>query len=139
MEPVLAILGIFFMPLVFVITIVWISTNAKNKRNQLQAELYAKAIEKGQELPANLFAPVESAKPNISKQLHTGIILIAVGVGIALFFLLTAQTAAHTGGQDAVGGAKAAAGLGVIPFLIGIAYLIIYFIGKKQAQKEDAK
>ncbi|MDR2848771.1 MAG: DUF6249 domain-containing protein [Bacteroidales bacterium] len=136
MEGILAILGIFFMPIVLVILLVWFKTNAKNKLNQLQADLYAKAIEKGQELPANFFVPEIPAKKN-SKPLNIGIILIAAGVGISVFFLIVALIAGHDA-QDVAVGARIGAGLGVIPFLIGIAYLIIYFIGKKQAQK-DAK
>ncbi|MDR0835834.1 MAG: DUF6249 domain-containing protein [Tannerella sp.] len=118
----------FVVPVVLVIAIVWMMTNAKNKQNRLQAEVYSKAIEKGQEIPPNFAASIVPVKRNIFKHLNTGIILIAVGLSVALFFLFMSLV---IGERDAAGGAT----LGVIPFFIGIAYLIIYFIEKHQEQK----
>ena len=128
MEGTVAILGVFFVPAVMIILIVWFNSNAKIKRNQLQADLLAKALEKGQTLPADLFdEPVKRRKP-----LNTGIICIAVGIGIALFIWLS---------QGAIPGAHQigrAASLGIIPFLIGVAYVVIHFIEKKQKAVENA-
>jgi hypothetical protein len=134
MEPVLVIFGSIFMPMILVIVLFWLNNNTKNKQNQLQAELYAKAIEKGQELPANFFAPVTPVKKKKSKQLNTGIILIAVALSISTFFLLLLLIV-----ENAKAEVKSGIALGIIPFFIGAAYLIIYFIEKKQEQKEDAK
>ena len=129
MEGVLAVIGIFFVPAVLVILIVWFKSNEKRKRYQLQAELYAKALEKGQPISADLFAELKKKR----NPLNTGIICIAVGIGIALFIWLS---------KGAISGSAQigrAASLGVIPFLIGVAYMIIHFIEKKNAAKEDAK
>jgi len=129
---VVAIIGVFFIPVVAVILIIWIIFNARRKRYQLQADLYAKAIEKGQPVPADLFAAELPKKRN---PLNTGIICIAVGIGIALFIWLS--KGAVPGGVQVqhVG----AASLGIIPFLIGVAYVIIHFIEKGKATEEDAK
>ncbi len=125
MEGTLAIIGVFFIPAVAIVLIVWFSLNEKNKRNQMQADLYAKALEKGQSIPPDLFAyPKRKRNP-----LNTGIICIAVGIGVALFFLLAVDDEERL--RDAA--------LGIIPFLIGVAYLIIHFIERKQKTNENAQ
>ncbi len=125
---VLAIIGCIFLPLVMVILIVWFRTNVKKKRYELQAELYSKALEKGQEIPKDLF-PQEKTKKN--NPLNTGIILISVGIGISLFLWLAEGGGIHSEAREA-------ASVGLIPTFIGIAYLLIYFIQKKQ-EKKDGK
>ena len=116
------------VPFVFVIIIVWLGIYEKQKRHQLQADLAAKALEKGQPIPANLFSePKKKRNP-----LNIGIILIAVGVGTSLFFLLISLTGND---KEALG----ATSLGIIPFLIGMAYIIIHFIEKGKTASENAK
>ena len=127
-EGIVAVLGIFFVPAAMVVLIVWFRNNARNKRYQLQADLYAKALEKGQPVPVDLFAePVKRRNP-----LNTGIICIAVGIGIALFIWLS-------GGAIPSVNFTQAASIGIIPFLIGVAYVIIHFIEKGKTTNEDAK
>ncbi len=125
MESVLGIIGIFFVPFIMVILIVWFSINERNKRSKLQAELYGKAIEKGQEIPTDLFALTTKKK----SPLNTGIICIAMGIGISLFLAIV------TDPEDTMKGAS----LGIIPFVVGIGYLIIYFIEKKHGANENTQ
>ncbi len=124
-EGILAILGIFFLPIVMIIMIVYFRSREQRAKHKLQAELYAKALELGKEVPADLFIQGKRKK----NPLNTGIILISVGVGITLFVMFGKMT---TSGElsEAIGQGAA---LGVIPFFIGLAYLLIYFLGKKQA------
>ena len=130
MEGILAIIGIFFVPIVMVILLVWFETNARNKRNQLQADLAKIALEKGQALPEGLFAepPKKQRKP-----LNVGIILMAAGVGIALFLWIMKRTTLAGDVMPAVWS------VGILPFLIGVGFLIIHFIEKKKATDENAK
>jgi protein-S-isoprenylcysteine O-methyltransferase Ste14 len=123
------------VPFIFVIIITWLKIEEKNKRNRLQADLYSKAIEKGQTVPTEWFAaePVKKSKP-----LNTAIILIAVGVGISLFFWLM-SIALVSVDREAADGLRAASSIGVLPFLVGIAFLIIHFLEKKKVASEDAK
>jgi hypothetical protein len=95
----------------------------KIKKQPIQADLYAKALEKGQPIPNDLFDSKRKRNP-----LNTGIICIAVGIGIALFLWLIAEA------ED-----KLHVALGIIPFLIGVAYLIIHFIEKKQKANDNAQ
>ena len=128
----LAVIGIFFLPVVMVIMFVWFKSNEKRKRYQLQAEMYSKALEKGQSVPADLFDDIKKKR----NPLNTGIICIATGIGITLFLWLS-KGAFHSG-HSSIEFSRAAA-LGIIPFLIGVAYVLIHFIEKKQAVNENAK
>ena len=68
-------------------------------------------VEKGQEVPAGLFAsPLPVARP-VRSDKRRGIILVTVGLGIMFFF-----------GAIADGGVWA---LGIIPFMIGMGYLLV--------------
>lgn len=69
-------------------------------------------VEKGQEVPAALFAP-----PPIIRQrsdLRRGVVLVMVGFGLMIFFGAM---------NDWEGGAWS---LGVIPFVIGLGYLLVW-------------
>ena len=133
MTSVIALLGVFFVPATMIILIVWFRNDARKKCNQLQADLAAKALEKGQPIQANLFVePIKKRNP-----LNTGIILISAGIGISLFFWLMAISLAHIE-KDAYHALMSVSSVGVVPFLIGVAYVIIHFIEKKNATNEHA-
>jgi len=127
MESTLAILGVFFVPAAMIILIVWFRNNARTKRYKLQASLAAKALEKGQTISPDLFAEIEKKR----NPLNTGIILIAAGIGISLFLFLIAII---SGERDAMKGVP----VGILPFFVGVAFLIIHFIEKKQKSGENA-
>jgi len=128
-EGVLAVIGIFFVPIVMIILIVWFRNNARNKRYQLQADLAAKLIENGQTLPEKFFdEPKKQRNP-----LNIGIVCIAVGIGTALFIWLV------SGAISGVQLIARASSIGIIPFFIGVAFLIIHFIEKKKMTDENAK
>jgi hypothetical protein len=120
------------LPFVFVIAIVWLKNSEKQKRRQLQAELYAKALEKGQPLPSDLFAEPKQ------KPLNTGIILIAAGIGMSLLFWLMSIFFASID-KDASLALFSVMPVGLVPFMIGVANVIIYHIGKKKDDSEKAK
>jgi len=124
---------VLIIPFVFVIAITWINSNEKQKRRQLQADLYAKALEKGQPIPTDLFAEDKKQK----NPLNEGILLIAVGIGLALFIWLFFNATAKTHPNAAP--AVWIASVGLIPFMAGVAQLIIYFIEKKKTANKDAK
>ncbi|GHT49507.1 hypothetical protein AGMMS49982_03110 [Bacteroidia bacterium] len=134
-EGILAVIGIFFLPTALVIVIVALKYNKENNQNQLQADLYAKALAAGLPIPDNLF-PEKKKKYN---PLNIGIICMGAGVAISLFFLLVLMTATAIG-DDAADGiivGKLGAALGVVPFFIGLAYLLIHFLAKKQQKLEE--
>lgn len=126
--PVMGVIGIFFVPVAMVILIVWFRIDHKNKRDKLRADLLVKAIENGQTIPDNLFEIKEKKNSN---PLKNGIIWTAVGVGCALFFVLMGVS--ENNYTDALQGL----GVSMIPIFVGIGFLLIHFIGKKQAKEND--
>lgn len=106
-------------PFVMIILIVWWNISKKRHENQIKADLYSQAIEKGQALPENFFA---DQKPK-RNALRNGIICMAVGVGLGMFFLTVALTVA----DEAWGGI----GISLIPFCIGLGFLLIHFLQEK--------
>ena len=132
----LAILGVFFVPAALIILIVWFRSNEKRKRYELQADLYTKALEKGQAIPDGLFA--EPPKPKKRYALNTGIICIAAGIGVSLSFWLVSVFAAQLNAH-ASAVFMSFMSVGIIPILIGIAFLIIHLIENKKAANENAK
>ncbi|GHT42471.1 hypothetical protein AGMMS49965_14050 [Bacteroidia bacterium] len=125
-ESILGVTGTFFLPIALVIVIVALKYNKENNQNRLQADLYAKALAAGLPIPDNLF-PEQKKKHN---PLNTGIICMGVGAGISLFFVGIALTAEE---PEALAGAS----IGIIPFVIGVAYLLIHFLEKKQQKPEE--
>ena len=134
MVEVFAIIGVFFVPATLVVLIVWFRNNEKKKRYQLQADLYVKALEKGQSVPADLFA--EPVKKRNS--LNIGIILMSAGVGISLFFVLMAIFLGQIE-PEAFIALNSVASVGVVPFFVGVGFLIIHFIEKGKDTSEHAK
>lgn len=144
MESLLAIIGCIFLPLITVILIVWLKSNETRKRYQFQAELYAKAIEQGKSLPSDLFAVPRKRRYS----LNAGIICIAAGIGIALSMWLMSVITTSVFSNPASDGSLESiaaigfqllskriipyASLGIIPFFIGVAFIIIHFIEKEQ-------
>jgi hypothetical protein len=69
-------------------------------------------VEKGQEVPAALFAPPQVIRAR--SDLRRGVVLLMVGIGLIIFFGAM---------NDWEGGAWS---LGVIPFVIGLGYLLVW-------------
>ena len=137
------VFGIFGFPAIMIILIVWLKGKERVKLYQLQADLYAKFLEKGQSVPAvsaNWFAEPEKKKKNTS--LNAGIICMAAGIGIALtvwlmFILLRLEL---KGADEVLILFKVIGSIGIIPCMIGIAFLIIHFVEKKkEAIRESLK
>jgi len=79
-------------------------------------------VEKGQPVPATLFAPPPAVRAR--SDVRRGIVLCMVGFGMMIFFGAV---------NDWDGGAWA---IGVIPFLIGVGYLLVWKLeGPKDADK----
>lgn len=133
------IFGIF-MIIAVVIGPIWIRSYYRSKeREQLHATLRA-AYEKGQPPPPELIEKLTAessafggAPPAGSdRDLRRAIVLIAVGLGLAG---LGAGIGWGIGLASDVGGAITGgviAGAGAIPAFIGLAYLILWMLGRRQ-------
>jgi hypothetical protein len=119
-----------------VVLIVWLSGRVKITRYKVLADLYAKAIEKGQTVPDDWFMSLTMKR----NPLNTGIIWLTMGVGIALWvFLLKCATSSSEAIVAIDKLPYKAASFGIIPFMIGVAYIIIHFIEKKKTAVSHAK
>lgn len=88
-------------------------------RNRMMHKTIRMMVEKGQEVPAALLAPPPPAVRQRS-DMRRGVVLVMVGIGLMLFFGAM---------NDWEGGAWA---LGVIPFVVGLGYLLVWKLeGKK--------
>lgn len=109
---------IFGFPMVTLIVIIWIIAWFSTRKNRERNRVVAMSIERGIPLPPDYF------RSTLAKsRLQSGLVWIMWGIGIAVFFLVLI-------------GLKSAVALGLIPFLVGMAKLITYFV-EDRPQKRD--
>jgi hypothetical protein len=116
--PIIAIIffSIFGAPVLIVAVILYFSMS----RTRSLHKTVRMMVEKGQEVPAALLAPPPPAVRQRS-DMRRGVVLMMVGIGLMVFFGAC---------NDWEGGAWA---LGIIPFLIGAGYLLVWkFDDKKE-------
>ncbi|MEY2439648.1 MAG: hypothetical protein QOI34_1033 [Verrucomicrobiota bacterium] len=93
-------------------------------RNRMMHRTVRMMVEKGQEVPAALLVPPPAAVRQRS-DMRRGVVLVMVGVGLMLFFAAV---------NNWEGGAWA---IGIIPFLIGAGYLLVWKLDGGQKPKTD--
>lgn len=123
-----AIFGIFIFPLLFVILIVWIVSRNNRKKAEFEAQMmrdiYLRASESGKEIPELKFQP----RIKKDKSLKTGIILLAVGIGLSLMVMLSSAD-----NMNKLHGAS----VGILPACIGLGFLCVHFLQKKKVTSND--
>ena len=115
--PIVAVvmLAVFGAPVLIVGLIMYFGFS----RNRMMHRTIRMMVEKGQEVPAALLAPPPTAVRQRS-DMRRGVVLVMVGIGLMLFFAAV---------NEWEGGAWA---IGVIPFVIGLGYLLVWKLeGKK--------
>ena len=115
--PIVAIsvLAVFGAPVLIVAVIMYFGFS----RNRMMHRTIRMMVEKGQPVPAALLAPPAPAQRQRS-DMRRGVVLVMVGLGLMLFFGAI---------NDWEGGVWS---LGIIPFLIGAGYLLVWKLeGKK--------
>lgn len=116
------IILIVMTPFVFVIFILFIGYNFRNKDAQRRYELYLKSLESGQALPEHFFE--EPKKQNSSSNLKKGIIALAVGLALVVSYLVIGNKFILIGG--------------IIPAFIGLGFLFVHFLEKpKESSKNE--
>jgi hypothetical protein len=107
-------LGVFAM----IVLCVALGASAKLKRAKILHETLRAMIEKGQPIPPELLRPQQAARLPRS-DLRTGLVMIAIGFGLSFLLLCL---------HDVPQGIAA---VGAIPFLMGVAFLIVWKIETK--------
>jgi hypothetical protein len=89
------------------------------------------AIDKGQELPADLVnamtRDVEKSLPSRTRDIRRGIIWLAVGIGIAAFSVINDFSGEFSGNVD-----SGLLGISAIPITIGLAFIVLSFFNKNR-------
>ncbi|HCO68237.1 MAG TPA: hypothetical protein DIT04_10850 [Dysgonomonas sp.] len=117
------VIAIIAIPFIFTLIVVWTKSLERRKNNELMAELYKKSLEHGQPAPSlDLFQP-----KNKNNSLRTGILLIFIGIGISTFMVIVSS------GENILHGIAT----GLVPFFLGIGFLVIHFIWKKKNYTDE--
>ncbi|HZE56798.1 MAG TPA: DUF6249 domain-containing protein [Chthoniobacterales bacterium] len=118
--PIIGIIfsTLFGAPVLIVAAIMFFSYLRSRSLHRTVREM----VEKGQPVPPSLFAPPPAVRAR--SDVRRGIVLVMVGFGLMIFFGAV---------NEWEGGAWA---LGIIPFLIGVGYLLVWKLeGPKDADK----
>jgi hypothetical protein len=108
-------LSIFGAPVLIVAVILYFTMSRTRQLHKTVRMM----VEKGQEVPAALLAPPLPAQRQRS-DMRRGVVLVMVGIGLMLFFGAV---------NEWEGGAWA---IGIIPFLIGAGYLLVWKLDTKK-------
>ncbi|HET6437450.1 MAG TPA: DUF6249 domain-containing protein [Anaeromyxobacter sp.] len=117
----ISVVGIVFG---FTALMVGIVFYAVHRNSRLRHETIRIALEKGQPLPPNLLDPPSRRRDPVQKDLRSGLLLVAIGLGVGLFLLLAP-----------FGEGQRAWAVGFIPLLMGFAYLAAYAVARREQQK----
>jgi hypothetical protein len=120
--PLVAVvfLTIFGAPVLIVAVIMYFGFS----RNRMMHRTVRMMVEKGQPVPAALLSPPAPAQAQRS-DMRRGVVLVMVGLGIILFLGAV---------NEWEGGAWA---LGIIPFLIGAGYLLVWKLEGPKAKTDN--
>ncbi len=128
--PVFAIFAVFGT----ITAIVFGPTYLKSReKREMQATL-RHAIDKGQELPAEVIdamtRDVARGLPSRTRDIRRGIIWLAVGIGIAAFGVINDMSWDHDGWEGHFG--NGLLGVAAIPVTIGLAFIVLSFFNKNK-------
>lgn len=116
---------------------IWLGTRLVIKRDQAHAQVLMKALENNSDIDAEKLAaafsrPRKTPREVMNHRLLMGCIFSLVGAAIGTVFSISC----YQGGIDTQA-LTVFGGIGAILFALGIAYLIVYFVTRKQIKKEE--
>ena len=108
--PLFVTPAFFFTVLASIAVVLWFRSRSERARHAMLTLL----VERGQPVPPELFAKARTP----ASDLRRGVVLVALGVGVALSLLIF--------------GVGRVAGFGLIPALTGVGYLVVWRIETKR-------
>lgn len=138
MESIIAVLIPIFICVVLPVLIVWIVFRAAMNNDNKRAEVLIKAIEANNGIDADRLAdalgkPRKTAREILNLRLLRGCIFSLIGLGLFATALLANSNDFH---PDNVVFPML---VGSISFAIGLSYLIVYFVTRKQVNASSEK
>ncbi len=113
---------IILLPFLFVAVIVYITSKAKKEEAKRRYDLYNKSLEMGQSIPEHFF---DSPKADPTTNLKRGIIWLAVGLALLLYFIIVDKSNALI--------------VGIVPTFVGIGYLLVHILDKPKKELTEKK
>ncbi len=110
----IGIVLICLLPFLFVTSFVYIVSRAKNIESKRKYDLYTKSLEMGQTIPDHFFD--EPKKVNQSSNLKRGVLCLAVGLALLIYFVIVHNNFALIAGM--------------IPAFVGVGYLLVHYLDK---------
>lgn len=105
---------ICLLPFLFVTSIIYIFTKEKKEESKRRYDLYTKSLEMGQTVPDHFFDAPKKNKQ--TSNLSRGIICLAVGLALIIYFVIVDKYFALVGG--------------IIPAFLGVGYLLVHVLEK---------
>ena len=99
-------------------TIFIVQARAKKEESKRRYDLYTKSLEMGQTVPEHFFD--EPKKANPSSNLQKGILALAVGIALIIYFTIVHNNSALIAG--------------IVPAFVGIGYLLVHFLEKPKTE-----
>jgi len=114
----LGIVIICLLPFLFVVGLVIIQSKVRSRESQRRYDIYLKSIEMGQTVPEHFFD--EPKKANPSSNLQKGILALAVGIALIIYFTIIHNNMALIAG--------------IVPAFVGIGFLLVHFLEKPKTE-----
>lgn len=117
-----SIVLICLLPFLFTGIVIFLNVKAKNQESKRKYDLYTKSLEMGQTIPENFFdEPKKQTNP--SSNLKKGVLWLAVGLAISLYFLIVKNY------EPLI--------VGILPAFVGVGYLLVHFLEKPKPSSND--
>ncbi len=101
--------------------VLWVYFHFKHKTTANVQDTIRAALERGQELSPELLDRMAGPQPSEDRDLRRGLINMAIGVAFVIFGSL----------MDDPDAFRSLSGIGAFPFMVGIAYVVMWRYGKR--------
>lgn len=116
-----------FIPIISMLVfggIIWAFFHFRYKTRVRVQETLQAALDRGTDLTPELIDRIAGPKPGTDRDLRRGLVSIAIGIAFAIFGFMVDDTEA----------VRPMIGIGLFPILVGVAYLVMWRMGKSESR-----
>ena len=116
-----------FIPIVSMVVlgvVIWAFFHFRYKTRVRVQETIQTALDRGTELTPELIDRIAGPKPSTDRDLRRGVVSIAIGVAFAILGFMV----------DDAEAVRPMIGIGLFPILVGLAYLLMWKMGKSESR-----